>query len=1277
MKGRFAKGALAAVLACSLAPVPALADEPATGADGGAALAFEWEPGTYVEHEAIAYVVDGGVQPFSFGGDLIGGAETLMDVDAPAAAQALGEDSAAEADAASNGAAVRSRAQAADADEQSGRLVLVRDEAKTTEQLIAELSDDPRVVFAEPNAVVEESADEAEQQATAEATAARVEQLAETLAAEGDAATADAANAAGAADEFAAPDALEPADDADAADKPAAGDGDAAEGGASYLGTPPDLNHFVWGQSNDGRMGGISADEAVDVDYGAWETQTPDASADPVVVAVVDTGVDASNPDLAPVMWDEGQQHGLDAVEGADTYGFSAVAADGKPSYAGITNSHGTHVAGTIGAAWNGVGMSGVASNVELMAVRHNDRLATLLSCYDYLCKAIDAGVDVQVANNSWGLGLGQWRSIDLAVTQAGQRGLTSVFASGNHCYDNDAALSTAGTLADNPYVVTVNAIDPTGEVSAFTQYGETTTDVMAPGTGILSAYPVEDSQFIAEADPDAALYQSFDDANSTEETGTSVAGDALSFNVGAVMDAGKRFDGESALVLPYAPSKDNPLSYADSAEIDLSGLAEKPKYLSLRYTIDGTGVGKMPVVFAYVKQDDGEWSPALTSMKGAFGLGGDSWSGFFVELPSNTDWEHFHVQLAYAISGFSMVGGAQQMSGYVAGNVIVDSIGLGSTLVPYAYSQGTSMASPAVAGVAAVLAGQGTAEVAGNPAKSAEKLAALVKAAAVPDGRYAGLCSTGGYATVAGAQDPGPAIAEVVDDGDTVKVRGYFMNEDTAVTLDASAAPVQGCTDLGDGKVELTVKKPADFYGGQATVRAQANGKESRFGADLGQSTANTYYDEMNLPLPAEIDEWSNWQLVGFDGDVYCLPRTSILDETDHSFILRYNPDERAWSQVALPVEFAEKAGLTAIHDVTAATVDGKLLLLLSDTAKKYNGIFVTLSPDGTWADMGFSLGDGGVGAIAPTLASDGEDAYLFGGIQESNGVTVDGKGIFRVDFEKRAIEQAGELTTGRVVPQVTYRDGMFAVSGGWSYGTQESGITGIEMLRPLPEGTTDSKGEPLPAGWLSGLPVDMSPLVQEMGALGYAVAATADGFAFAGPESRSGNADTYTLATGAVTWDKASVPETYAKRASQQALWAPSALGYRGTLYVLAATENDPYQTFSATAVETAEQPGDAAIEPDPEPKPDPEPEPEPEPTPQPEDPGTQPGADDEGTGDPAGTTGTGAHGTATSNATANAKQLARTGDAAPLAAVVAAGAAAAAVAAGTTIARKRARK
>ena len=1259
--------ALGALLACSLVPVPAgaaWADEPAAadsaGATGEAAASQPaLEPGTYVEHEVIAYVMDGGVQPFSAGDDLLGGAQSLMSIDAGAAAEAF--DEAADAKEPQAAAQARSLAASDGGEATAGRLVLVRDESKTTEQLIAELESDPRVVFAEPNAVVETGDADAEAREAQDAATSQLAEEAAEGSQEGSGAPAVGADGAEASEPASggngggAPAEGDGADNADGAEGAggdsgnggsAEGDGGAADGttddadaasdpatdivfGQDDNGPAANLDDFVWGFRNDGRMGGIAADEAVDMGYGTWADRAEAGDLEEVVVAVVDSGVDASNPDLAPVMWNEGLTSGIASTGKEDEYGFAAAGGEGTgiTSHTGITSYHGTHVAGTIGAAWDGQGISGLAPNARIMAVRHNDTLAGMVECFDYISRACDAGVNVQVSNNSWGLGQGTWRSIDVAVTQVGQQGVVSVFASGNSAFDNDTASDTTATLADNPYVIVVNALDPTGEATVFTQYGETTTDVMAAGSTVLSTYATGEAGaagatdgpiYLGEEDADAVLYESFDAETHVAEGVASASGEpassgepVLSFYaegaasaeepVGAVSTDGKRFDGEAAYELPYAPSaSEDSVASVESNEIDLSKMAEKPSHLSIRYASDDieggvSATSAMQVSVRVIGAEGGsEWASLTEQPGSSFGIGSGSWNGLSAQLPDNTDWEHFQIKVRYKILAFSMTGGVRVKGDPVAGILAIDSIGFGSDLLQYTDEQGTSMASPAVAGAATVIAGQGKADVADDDkAKSAEKLAALVKGAAEPDERYRDLCSTGGYATVDGAQEPGPAITEVEDAGDTVAVRGYFMSEGATVTLGGTAATVSECTDLGDEKVQLTVQKPEGFAGGQVVVEVQEKGKTAKHRADLGQRTETLYYDQTNLPVPEELDDWGSWQLVGFNGDVYCLPRASTpaTEVIAYDHLLRYRPAAQEWERVDLPdniVKFKDLSGMTfTASDISGATLDGALVLQIT-----YGQVLVgyaRYTAEGAWetVDYGYLVT---AGPLFGTLASDGDDLYVFGGLAATTGdggatSTSDSTAVYRVDLEAEPLsapEKCGELSTGRIRPQVAYGNGEFAVSGGVSLSYQMGGVAGVEVVTPQEGGVDWGTGEKLPAGWLVGASVDLSSLVTETGQLAYAAGGLEDGFALVGPQSDSGTADTYLLAEGE---NGAAAVTPYEKRASQQMLLAPAATAYRGQLYVLASSQNEPYRVFSATAMGTAEQPGDAPIEPEPE--------------------------------------------------------------------------------------------
>lgn len=1213
------------VLAVGLLPLPAFADEPT------AERAPQLEPGTYVEHEAIAYVLDDGARArtFSLGGDLIDGAQTLMEVDADAAEEALGD----EVGAGETASAGRARMLSLDSasGETAGCLVLVRDESKTTEELIAALQADDRVVFAEPNGYVEsfdaEPDEDMEDGVDADAGDAGsamdpdeggslTEDSGSDVVVNGDVVPSEASDEAaieGSSDD----EGVAASDNVDGQIESA---GDAIDAEPTVIGSDKDepasdMTAFQWGMSNNGLMGGVSAEEAVDIEYSGWNDAAAAGGLDDVVVAVIDSGVDETNPDLAGVLWDEGEEYPELTVLGGDAHGFSTVPDTTSTSPISAEQSHGTHVAGIIAAEWNNEGTSGVAPNAKIMSVRSEvDAASDMLRCINYVTEAAKAGVNVRVANCSWGMGSNASRAFDVAFTQMGKAGVMAVFASGNSDSDMDATLNTISTLRDNPYVVVTDSIDASGELSMFSCYGQATTDVVAPGSTILSTWPTSDPQYLGEEDDAAALYESFDGetrvADGVLDEGSPVAGGnaVLSFRYpsgesASVVPDEKRFDGDASLELSYNAEEAISLGAGGlmavrSNELDLSDLPEKPRYFSIRMTSEcANGGSGYPQVMVSVNTTDGSQSAPL-SVVSEFGIGGDSWTGYFVELPENTDFENFGITISYLNLQISVLGGQRQAQ-VADGTIYIDSIGLGSDLVPYKYSQGTSMAAPSVTGAAAVIAGM-------HSEDSAAQLAAYVKGAAAGDA-YEESCSTGGYATVDGAANPSPVPveAEVAEDGATVTVRGYFVPDDVQVSIGGTSCAVVSRDStvggLGDSALtELTVQAPEGFAGGEQWVElagSNGNGRmlvqfETIEQEDPTEPQA-TYYDEMNLPVPDELDDWGGWQLIGFAGDVYALPQENEMNYTaEHGFMMKYDPQLQEWSRVAVPSsEQLAAAGVRNVTSMAGTTYQGSLIVQITSNAHAEGSEFYTAGSfwrytvEGTWEHVSVPDLDG-VTLSLSALGSDGDSLYVFGGkgsygySGESGDAGGEVKTVFRVDLEAGTAVEVGEMVRERHNAHVAYHDGVFLVSGGQNTSAQEASSMGVERLRVLSEAETlpSPTGEmtEYPAGSLVNGAVRMSSLVTETGELAFSPAAVADGFMIVGArcDEDKGVADTYTVSV-----EDGALPQTYGKLASDQRLLAPAALAYDGKLYVLAATTSAPYRVFSATAVETVAQPGDYA--------------------------------------------------------------------------------------------------
>ena len=259
----------------------------------------------------------------------------------------------------------------------------------------------------------------------------------------------------------------------------------------------------------EGRLWGLhNIDEQegrVDADIDGPEAWDIKRDASEIIVAVIDTGIRYTHQDLAENMWvNEGEipGDGLDNDGNGvvdDIHGLNARDEDlqGDPN---DDNGHGTHCAGTIGAVGNnGLGLTGVAWNVQLMAARFlggpdgTGSTADSIECIDY---AVRHGA--HIINASYGGG-SRSRSALNAITRAQQAGVIFVAAAGNESLNNDLnAHYPSAYHLDN--IVAVASHDRHDQLSGFSNFGAQTVDIAAPGTDIYSTVSTSDDAYANES---------------------------------------------------------------------------------------------------------------------------------------------------------------------------------------------------------------------------------------------------------------------------------------------------------------------------------------------------------------------------------------------------------------------------------------------------------------------------------------------------------------------------------------------------------------------------------------------------------------------------------------------------------------------------------------------------------------------------------------------------------------------------------------------------------
>ena len=263
-----------------------------------------------------------------------------------------------------------------------------------------------------------------------------------------------------------------------------------------------------WHYNNDGHIAGTKVGADANV-FKAWETGVTGSK--DVVVAIIDGGFQVDHPDLKDNVWiNTAELNGKPGVDDDgdgyvdDIYGYNFVINSSDIN----AHSHGTHVAGTVGATNNnGIGVCGVAGGsdgkggVKMMVCQVFDSRASSSAVADFgaaIVYAADRGASI--AQCSWGAGVAdeEDKSVTAAVdyfTKNGggdkMNGGLCIFAAGNNGEEGDYY---PGCLDK---VVAVGSMAPDGSVAYYSNRGKWV-DVTAPGGledngqqyGVLSTLP-------------------------------------------------------------------------------------------------------------------------------------------------------------------------------------------------------------------------------------------------------------------------------------------------------------------------------------------------------------------------------------------------------------------------------------------------------------------------------------------------------------------------------------------------------------------------------------------------------------------------------------------------------------------------------------------------------------------------------------------------------------------------------------------------------------------
>jgi subtilisin family serine protease len=276
---------------------------------------------------------------------------------------------------------------------------------------------------------------------------------------------------------------------------------------------------LLWGLRNTGQtVEGATGTAGVDIAAPAAWALLP-APAMTAIVAILDTGYDGAHPELLGNLWRNPGEIPADGFDNDgngytnDYRGYDFATPDADPLDAG---DHGTHVAGTIGAAGrNALGGIGVNWRATLMPLKISGdgdfiSAAAEIAALEYAILMKQRGANIVAINASYG---GNSFSVteSNAIAAAGAAGIVFCAAAGNGDGNGNGINTDTSPFYPAcyaiPTIVAVAAIDARGQLAPFSNYGTNSTDIAAPGVSIYSTMPLNLATWTRQVQAPAKTY--------------------------------------------------------------------------------------------------------------------------------------------------------------------------------------------------------------------------------------------------------------------------------------------------------------------------------------------------------------------------------------------------------------------------------------------------------------------------------------------------------------------------------------------------------------------------------------------------------------------------------------------------------------------------------------------------------------------------------------------------------------------------------------------------